>query len=93
MISGHLFVCFNKLISSIPSRLLSGVGRVGLSCLLGELFIYKNLIYYLNFQFYCINKSHPIDILLNNYRLEGGKSLGVEQSQVPLVQKAIKDLA
>ena len=33
---------------------------------------YKNLIYLLNLQFYCVNTSYPMDNMLNNYRLVGG---------------------
>ena len=45
-------------------------------CPLDRVLTYKNLIYLLNLQFYCVNTSYPMDNLLNNYRLVGGKLLG-----------------
>ena len=39
---------------------------------LDRVLTYKNLIYLLNLQFYCVNTSYPMDNLLNNYRLVGG---------------------
>ena len=41
-------------------------------CPLDRVLTYKNLIYLLNLQFYCINTSYPMDNMLNNYRLVGG---------------------
>ena len=43
----------------------------GLVCPLDRVLTYKNLIYLLNLQFYCVNTSYPMDNLLNNYRLVG----------------------
>ena len=40
-------------------------------CPLDRVLTYKNLIYLLNLQFYCVNRSYPMDNLLNNYRLVG----------------------
>ena len=42
-------------------------------CPLDRVLTYKNLIYLLNLQFYCVNTSYPMDNLLNNYHLVGGK--------------------
>ena len=41
-------------------------------CPLDRVSTYKNLIYLLNLQFYCVNTSYPMENLLNNYRLVGG---------------------
>ena len=42
------------------------------NCPLDRVITYKNLIYLLNLQFYCVNTSYPMDNLLNNYRLVCG---------------------
>ena len=42
-------------------------------CPLDRVLTYKNLIYLLNLQFYCVNTSYPVDNMLNNYRLVGGQ--------------------
>ena len=41
-------------------------------CPLDRVLTYKNLIYLLNLQFYCVNTSYPTDNMLNNYRFVGG---------------------
>ena len=40
---------------------ISGEGRVGSPCPLGKVLTYKNLIYLLNFPFYCVNTSYLVD--------------------------------
>ena len=51
-------------------------GKVGWEspCPLGKVLTYKNLIYLLNFPFYCVNTSYLVDRcrITSNYPLDGG---------------------